>query len=73
MEPKVKRVVSIALFEIPASDLYPDGKMYKVSLQRIKRSGEADTYYVSTDNYNAALDYAEAWLEHGAIDGRTQA
>lgn len=73
MEPKVKRVVSIALFEMPVSDLYPNGKMYKVGLQRVKRSGKANTYYVSTDTYEDALDYAEAWLEHGAIDGRTQA
>ena len=69
MEPKVKRVVNIALFEIPTSDLYPDGKMYKVGLQRVKRSGDVTTYHVSTDNYGDALDYAEAWLEHGAIDG----
>ena len=73
MEPKVKRVVSIAFLEIPISDLYTDGKLYKVGFQRVKRNGDTDTYYVSTDNYNDALDYAEAWLEHGAIDGRAQA
>ena len=73
MEPKAKRIVSITLFELPASDLYPSGKMYEIGLQRMKRDGEVNTYYVTTDNYNDALDYAEAWLEHGAVDGSTQA
>lgn len=64
-----KRSVNVVFYEMPKSDLYPDGKMYMVRMVRIKRSGDAERVMVSTEKLSHALDMAEQFLETGAVTG----
>lgn len=69
MEPKVKRYVVISMAEMSKSDLYPDGKLFEISLVKVKRSGEEERFFLTTEYLVAALDEAEAFMETGVVGG----
>jgi hypothetical protein len=73
MERKPKRIVTITLSRLTKSNLYPDGRVYELVLEKIGRSEKVSTLRVSTDTLDTALDYAESFLDTGVVSGYPQA
>jgi len=55
--------------EMSKSDLYPNGKVFEISLVKVKRSGEEERFFLTTEYLVAALDEAEAFMETGVVGG----
>jgi len=69
MEPKLKRYVIIKMLEVPKSDLYPDSKIFEISFIKVKRSGEEERHFMTTEYLSVAMDEADAYMYSGVVGG----